>query len=53
MSALIRPGWAGDFTKKRTRHTAEPIIHKPNTAAQLIGVGKTVAEGCRVIEVTS
>ena len=45
---------------KLTRHTAEQIIrkHKPKasakqwTAEQLIAQGKTVAEVCRVIEVT-
>jgi transposase-like protein len=37
---------------KRTRHTAEQIIRKLKTAEQLIAQGKTVAEVCRVIEVT-
>jgi hypothetical protein len=36
---------------KRTRHTAEQIIRKLKTAEQLIAQGKTVAAGCRVIEV--
>ena len=52
MRDLIRPGWAGDSTKKRTRHTAEQIIRKLKTAEQLIAHGKTVADACRVIEVT-
>jgi len=52
MRVLIRPDWAGDFTMKRTRHTAEQIICKPNTAEQLIVQGKTVADVYRVIEVT-
>ena len=33
---LSRPDWAGDFTMKRTRHTAEQIIRKLKTAEQLI-----------------
>ena len=37
---------------KRTRHTAEQIIRKLQTAEQLIAQGKTVADVCRVIEVT-
>ncbi|MFM7651904.1 MAG: transposase [Vulcanococcus sp.] len=37
---------------KRTRHTAEQIIRKLKTAEQLIVQGKTVADVCRVIEVT-
>jgi hypothetical protein len=37
---------------KRTRHTAEQIIRKLKTAEQLIAQCKTVAEVCRVIEVT-
>ena len=37
---------------KRTRHTAEQIIRKLKTPEQLIAQGKTVAEVCRVIEVT-
>ncbi|WP_259728862.1 MULTISPECIES: transposase [Synechococcales] len=49
---LSRPDWAGDSTMKRTRHTAEQIIRKLKTAEQLIAQGKTVAEVCRVIEVT-
>ena len=52
MRVLIRPDWAGDFTMKRTRHTAEQIIRKLKTAEQLIAQGKTVADVCRVIEVT-
>lgn len=36
---------------KRTRHTAEQIIRKLNTAEPLISKGKSVAEVCRVIEV--
>ena len=48
----IRPDWAGDFTMKSTRHTAEQIIRKLKTAEQLIAQGKTVADVCRVIEVT-
>jgi len=52
MSVLIRPDWAGDLTMKRTRHTAEQIIRKLKTAEQLIAQGKTVADVCRVIEVT-
>jgi putative transposase len=36
MRVLIRPDWARDFTKKRTRHTAEQIIRKLKTAEQLI-----------------
>ena len=52
MRVLIRPDWAGDFTMKRTRHTAEQIIRKLKTAEQLIAQGKTVVEVCRVIEVT-
>jgi len=52
MKVLIRPDWAGDFTMKRTRHTAEQIIRKLKTSEQLIAQGKTVVEVCRVIEVT-
>jgi hypothetical protein len=37
---------------KRTRHTAEQIIRKLKTADQLIPQGKTVADVCRLIEVT-
>jgi len=37
---------------KRTRHTAEQIIRTLKTAEQLIAQGKTVADVCRVIEVT-
>jgi putative transposase len=52
MKVLIRPDWAGDSTMKRTRHTAEQIIRKLKTAEQLIAQWKTVADVCRVIEVT-
>jgi len=52
MRLLIQPDWAGDFTVKRTRYTAEQIIRKLKTAEQLIAQGKTVVEFCRVIEVT-
>ncbi len=52
MRVLNRPDWAGDFTLKRIRHTPEQIIRKLNTAEQLIAQGKTVADVCRVIEVT-
>jgi len=34
------------------RHKAEQIIRKITTAEQLIAQGKTVADVCRVIEVT-
>jgi transposase-like protein len=37
---------------KRTRHTAEQIIRKLKTADQLIAQGQTVAEACRVLEVS-
>jgi putative transposase len=37
---------------KRTRNTAEQIIRKLKRAEQLIAQGKTVADVCRVIEVT-
>jgi putative transposase len=37
---------------KRTRRTAEQIIRKLKTAEQLIAQGKTVADVCRVSEVT-
>jgi len=43
---------AGDLTKKQTRHTAEQIIRKLKTAEQLMAQGRTVADVCRVIEVT-
>jgi len=36
----------------RTRHTPEQIIRTLKTAEQLIAQGKTVADVCRVIEVT-
>ena len=52
MRVLIRPDLAGDSTRKRTRHTAEQIIRKLKTADQLIAQGKTMADVCRVIEVT-
>ena len=52
MRVLIRPDWAGDFTMKRIRHTAEQIIRKLRIAEQLIAHGKTVAVVCRAIEVT-
>ena len=52
LRVLVRPGWAGDSIMKRTRHTAEKIIRKLTTAVQLIAQGKTVADVCRVIEVT-
>ena len=52
MRVLNRPDWAGDFTMKRIRHTAEQIIRKLKTAEQLIAQGKTVADVCRAIEVT-
>lgn len=52
MRVLNRPDWAGDFTMKRIRHTPEQIIRKLKTAEQLIAQGKTVADVCRVIEVT-
>ena len=52
MRVLTRPGWAGDYTMKFARQTAEQIIRKLKTAEQLIAQGKTVADACRVIEVT-
>jgi hypothetical protein len=52
MRVLIWPDWAGDSTMTRTRHIAEQIIRKLKTAEQLIAQGKTVADFCRVIEVT-
>ncbi len=52
MRVLIRPDWAGNLTMKRTRHTSEQIIRKLKTAEQLIGQGKTIADVCRVIDVT-
>ena len=48
---MSRPDWVGDFTIKRTRHTAEQIIRKLKTAEQLIAQGKTLVEVCRVIQV--
>jgi transposase-like protein len=52
MRVFSRPDWAGDTTMKCTRHTAEQIIRKLKTAEQLLARGKTVADVCRVIEVT-
>jgi len=52
LKALIRPGWACDFTMKRARHTEEQIIRKLKTAEQLIAQGKTVVEVSRVSELT-
>jgi putative transposase len=52
MRDLSRPVLAGEPTMKRTRHTAEQIIRKLKTAEQLIAHGKTVADVCRLIEVT-
>jgi putative transposase len=37
---------------KRTRHTPEQIIRKLKTADQLIAQGQSVAEACRVLEVS-
>ena len=37
---------------KRTRHTPEQIIRKLKTADQLIAQGQTVADACRVLEVS-
>ena len=37
---------------KRTHHKPEQIIRKLKTAVQLIAQGKTVAEVCRVLEVS-
>ena len=37
---------------KRTHHKPEQIIRKLKTAEQLIAQGKTVAEVCRVLEVS-
>jgi putative transposase len=37
---------------KRTRHTPEQIIRKLKKADQLIAQGQTVAETCRVLEVS-
>ena len=37
---------------KRTRHTPEQIIRKLKTTDQLIAQGQTVAEACRVLEVS-
>jgi hypothetical protein len=52
MRVLSRPDWARDSTMTRMRHKAEQIIRKITTAEQLIAQGKTVADVCRVIEVT-
>ena len=52
MRFLIRPDWAGDFTIKRIRHTAEQIICKLKTAEQLIAQCKIVADVCRALKVT-
>ncbi len=52
MRVLIRPDWAGDFTMKRIRHTAEQIIRKLKTAEQLLAQGKSVADVCRALEVS-
>jgi putative transposase len=51
MRVPSRPGWAGDPTRKRTRHTAEQTIRKLKTAEQLIAQGKTVADLCLAIRV--
>jgi transposase-like protein len=37
---------------KRTRHTPEQIIRKLKTADQLLAQGQTVADACRVLEVS-
>jgi len=37
---------------KRTRHTPEQIIRKLKRADQLIAQGQTVADACRVLEVS-
>jgi hypothetical protein len=50
MRVLNRPDGAGDSTMKRTRHPAEQMIRKLNTAEQLIAQANTVADACRVIE---
>jgi putative transposase len=52
MRVLSQSDWAGDSTMKRTRHQAEQIIRKLNTAEPLIDQANTVADLCRVIEVT-
>ncbi len=52
MRVHIRPGWTGDFTLQRIRHTAEQIIRKLKTAQQLIAQCKTVADVRRAIELT-
>ena len=53
MRDLIWPDWAGDFTMKRIRHTAEKIIRKLNTAEKLIAQGKNVAEVVCAIEMAA
>ena len=52
MRVLIRSYWAEDLTMKRARHTTDQIIHKLKTAEQLIAECRSVADVCRVIEVT-
>jgi putative transposase len=52
MRVLSRPVWAVDSTIKGTSHAVEQIIRKLKTAEPLIAQGKTVADVCRVIEVT-
>jgi transposase-like protein len=37
---------------KRTRHTPEQIIRKLKTADQLLAQSQTVADACRVLEVS-
>jgi len=37
---------------KRTRHTTEQIIRKLKTADQLLAQGQTVADACRILEVS-
>ena len=37
---------------KRTRHTPEQIIRKLKTADKLLAQGQTVADACRVLEVS-
>ena len=44
MRVFIRPDWAGDFTIKRIRYTAQQIIRNFKTAEQLIAQCKTVAD---------
>jgi len=52
MRVHIRQDWALCSTMKCTKHTAEQIIRKFKTAEQLIAQDNTVADVCRVIEVT-